>query len=118
MQEDNNIAEDENKKLSWVKTKPAELQKIVVELAKQGNSPAQIGLILRDKYGIPKAKLLGKRISKILKEADIKYITEKDIIEKNVEKLKEHMKKNKYDTGASRSITKKLWRIRQLTQQH
>ena len=53
-------------KPAWVKMKLAEMEKIVVDLAGEGKSPAQIGLVLRDKYGIPKAKLVGKGIREIL----------------------------------------------------
>lgn len=69
---------EEIKKPDWVKMKPAELEKIVVDLYKEGVSSAKIGLILRDKYGVPKAKLLGKRITKILKDAKTKLRYEKE----------------------------------------
>ena len=96
-------------KPSWIKMKSSELEKIVVELAKQGESPAQIGLILRDKYGVPKARLLGKRIKDMLKEKGIDYISEKAITEKKVQVLRELIGKNKQVHQASRSLTKKLW---------
>ncbi len=96
-------------KSSWIKIKPAELEKIIIELAKQGNSPARIGLILRDKEGIPKTKLLGKKITKILRENKIDYITDKEIIEKKIKILKAHIEKNKYDYTAKRFLAKNLW---------
>ena len=89
------IEEKKIEKESWIKTKPAELEKIIRELAEQGNSPAKIGTILRDKHGIPKVKLLGKKIEKILKTSNIKYTTEKDIIEKKINSIKTHMEKHK-----------------------
>ncbi|MEK6843797.1 MAG: hypothetical protein AABX83_00035 [Nanoarchaeota archaeon] len=97
-------------KESWIKTKPEQLDKIIKELAEQGNSPAKIGLILRDKHGIPKVKLLGRKVEKILKNTNTKYITEKEDIEKKIDILKKHIEKNKHDKGANRSLTKKLWR--------
>jgi len=103
-------------KHSWIKIKPEELKKIVVDLAKKGESPAKIGLILRDKYGVPKAKLLGKKIIQILKEADTKYRTDKDVVEAKVSKLKSHITKNKHDHPASRALTKRLWDIYHLNQ--
>jgi len=92
-----------------VKIKPKELEKIVVELAKKGEKPVKIGLILRDKYGIPKAKLLGKKITQILKENNIEYETPKQKVELRIEKIKKHLEKNKHDYPAKRSLTKKLW---------
>ena len=105
-------------KASWVKMKPAELEKIVKGLAEQGNSPAKIGIILRDKYGIPKAKLLGKKITSILKDSSVRYISEKDIVSKKIEKLKEHSGKNKYDNSAKRSLNKQLWLLYRLSKEN
>ena len=90
--------ETENKveqKESWIKTKPEQLEKIVRELAEQGKGVAEIGLILRDKHGIPKTKLLGKKIGKILKHLNVKHTTEKDIINKKIDRIKLHLEKNK-----------------------
>jgi small subunit ribosomal protein S15 len=106
----------EDNKLSWIKTKPEELKKIILSLAKENNSPAKIGLILRDKHGIPKAKLLGKKISQILKESGHPYITEKNIIDSKIKKLKAHKENHKHDNSASRSLTKKLWHSYHLSQ--
>ena len=96
-------------KFSLIKNRPAELENIIVELAKQNNTPAKIGLILRDKYSIPKVRLLNKKITKILKEAKINYPMEKEIVSRKIEKLKLHIKNNKYDHTAKRSLAKKLW---------
>lgn len=104
----------EASKPGWIKMKADELEKIVVDLAKEGKSPAEIGLILRDKHGVPKAKLLGKKISAILEEKGVAYSSDKQMVEKNVEKLKGHLKKNKHDYSASRALTKKLWAIQRM----
>ncbi len=100
---------EEEKNPVWVTMKSAELEKIVVELAKQGETPAKIGIILRDKHGVPKAKLLGKRISQIMKENEIKFKTEKDSLKEKMQKLEQHKAKHKHDYTATRSLTKKRW---------
>ena len=105
---------EKSEKPSWVKMKSAELEKIVVELAKEGKSPAQIGLTLRDKYGIPKAKLLGKKVTQILDEKGIEWKRDKYFFEKKVENLKKHIGRNKHDYSASRSLTKTLWGINKI----
>ena len=102
---------DENKKASWVKMKQAELENKVVELAKEGKSPAEIGMILRDKFGIPKTKMFGKRINQILKERGVKIKSEKEIVDENIAHLKGHIAKNKKDYPAARSLTKLLWNL-------
>jgi len=98
-------------KPNWLKTKPSEVEKIVVELGKKGHAPEEIGTILRDQHGIPKAKLLGKRITKIMKENKIKMKPEKEKVEERIIKLKTHIEKNKHDYPAQRSLTKELWAI-------
>ena len=56
----------------WLKLKESEIEQIIVKLAKQGFPPAKIGLILRDKYGVPSVKAItNKKIQKILQEKGI-----------------------------------------------
>lgn len=93
----------------WLKIKPSEVEKTVIDLHKKGNTPAKIGLILRDQHGIPKAKLIGKRISKIIKENGFNENSEKIAIDKKIKNLKNHISKHKHDYTAKRSISKKLW---------
>ena len=102
-------------KPDWVTLKPAELEKIVLDLHKKGNTPAKIGLILRDKHGVPKAKLLGKRITKIIEDAGETIKPEKTFVEEKIKNLEEHGKKNKHDYTSQRSLTKKLWVVRKLS---
>ena len=101
----------EKQKPNWVAIKPAEIEKIVVVLHKQGNTPAKIGLILRDKHGIPKAKLLGKKIKKILSDAEQSIVPEIVYVQEKVNKLEAHLLKNKHDYTARRSLNKKMWII-------
>lgn len=105
------LEEKKTEKPSWVKMKQAELEKIVIELAKEGKIPAQIGMVLRDKHGVPKAKLLGKKIKTILEENKVGYKSDQNIIEEQIEPLKVHISKNKHDHPASRALTKKLWAV-------
>ena len=101
-------------KPDWVKIKPSELQELIITLHKQGNTPAKIGLILRDQHGIPKAKMLGKRISQILEEAGIKIEKEIELVQKEIDILNKHSNKHKHDYTAKRSIAKKHWIINKL----
>lgn len=95
-----------------VKMKIAELEKLVLELHKSGNSPAKIGLILRDQYGVPKAKLIGKKVVQILKENKISPRTEKSSFQDKITLLEKHIADNKHDHNAKRSLTKSLWAIK------
>jgi len=111
MVEEKKEVEKEDKKASWVKMKPAELEKKIVELAKDGKGCAEIGRILRDQYGIPKTKIFGKGISQILKERGVEIKGEKEIVNEKIAHLKGHIEKNKHDYPAARSLTKRLWNL-------
>lgn len=106
-----------NIKTDWIKTKPAELEKLILELHKNGNSLAKLGLILRDKHGVPKAKLIGKRIGRVLSSAGEKVETQLDTLNKEKTTLEKHISKNKHDYNALRSLHKKLWDINKAEKQ-
>ena len=108
------MVEEEIKKTDWLKIKPAELEKIIVDLYKKGESTAKIGLTLRDKYGIPKAKLLGKKITNILKDAKVSINSEREIIQKKIETLNLHINKNKHDQPARKKLVKELWALKKV----
>lgn len=80
-----------------------DIEKTIVELAKQGNTSEKIGLILKEKHNIKNVKKeTGKKISQILKEnevyidADIKNLKEK------IAKLEKHLSKNRHDYPTKR----------------
>ena len=53
----------------WVKLKQAEVEEIIVRLAKQGKQSAEIGIILRAQYGIPSTRDgFNERIARIMKK--------------------------------------------------
>ncbi len=112
--QDKLMAEEKIEKPNWLKVKPADMEKIIIDLAKQGKSSAEIGMILRDQHGIPKSKLLGKKISNIIKEANLKLNGEKELIEIKIKALNSHLDKNKHDKKAKRSLMKNSWIIHKL----
>ena len=53
----------------WTKLKKKEIEELVVKMANERKTSANIGLVLRDKYGMPDVKAAtGKTISQIMKE--------------------------------------------------
>ena len=98
-------------KADWVKMKPEEFEKIVVDLAKKGDPPEKIGIILRDKYGIPKSSVFGKTMGKIIRAAGIEVNSEYKNINSKLELLRKHLDKNKHDYTAKRSLIKNTSRI-------
>lgn len=111
------MAKTETPTSDWIKIKPVEMEKLIIELSKKGLSPSQIGLELRDKHGIPKAKLTGKRITQILKENKIQYKTEKDTVKARISTLNKHITPNKHDYTAKRALTKQLWVLHKIERQ-
>jgi small subunit ribosomal protein S15 len=101
----------------WVRYKKAEIEEIVVKLAKEGNSTSKIGLMLRDQFGIPSVKLLtGKTISQIMKNEKIYPKLPEDLFNllKQTVNLKNHLEKNKADYTSKRGLELLESKIRRL----
>lgn len=102
---------------AWVSYKPAEVEQLIVKLAKQEKTSSQIGLILRDSYGIPSVKaILGKSIVDILKEKKIAKKLPEDLIaliKRHIAVMK-HFEDNKKDLTSKRGITLTESRIHRL----
>lgn len=92
---------------SWIRYKPKEAELLVVKLAKEGKTSSQIGLILRDTYGIPDIKqIVGKKVTKILEEHKLLKTIPEDLmalIKKNIE-VRKHLEKNHKDEAAKRGL--------------
>ena len=106
------------KKADWVTLKPAEIEAIIVKLAKQGMGSAQIGLALRDQYGIPSARMFTKtKIARTLKEKGLypKELPEDmfNLVRRAVN-LYNHLQKNKHDYTSQRGYEITESKIRRL----
>jgi len=103
---------------TWVKLKPAELEEIIAKLAREGKQSAEIGLILRDQYGIPSTRDSYKeRIARIMK----KHKTYNEVLPedmynmvKKAVNLRKHMDKNKKDYTSYRGLELTESKIRRL----
>jgi len=101
----------------WVRYKKEEIEKIVIKLAKEGNSTSKIGSTLRDQFGVPSVKLItGKTISQILKEEKIYPKYPEDILNllKKSVNLRDHLEKNKGDSNSKRGLELLESKIRRL----
>jgi ribosomal protein S15P/S13E len=87
----------------WVKMEEPELKKIILDLSKK-HSPSQIGIILRDQYGIPTTKVFGKKLKAYLKQLKIDRNEDLENAEKKVDALKEHLKNNVTDRKAKHKL--------------
>ena len=102
----------------WLRYKPKEVELIIAKLAKEEKNAAEIGIILRDTYGIPSASLLfKKKLSPILKKLGITIEVPDDLtalIRKSVT-IRKHMDINKKDQTAKRGLSLTESKIKRLT---
>ena len=102
----------------WSALNPREIEPLVVELAKNGKSTSEIGMILRDQYAVPDVKIAtGKKIAQILEENNIKTEIPEDmrnLINKSLQ-LKKHLEVYKKDFKNKRNLQLVESRIRRLT---
>ncbi|MEM1506704.1 MAG: 30S ribosomal protein S15 [Candidatus Bathyarchaeia archaeon] len=92
---------------SWCKYTPDEIVALVVKLAREGNPPSKIGVILRDQYGIPLVKaIVGKSIVEILKENGLapKIPEDLDNLLRKAARISAHLQKYRKDTHNRRAL--------------
>ena len=92
---------------SWITLSPKEIEELVVKYSKDGLTPSQIGLKLRDQHSIPLIKPITKKsLGKILQENDLQAEMPEDLdnIVKKAVGLQKHLKTNKGDNRNVRSL--------------
>lgn len=92
---------------SWVSRSQKEIELLISKLSKEGKTAAQIGLVLRDEYGVPSTKVLaGKNITKILREHKLLPKLPYDMLAliKRAIILRKHLEANKHDMAALRGL--------------
>ncbi len=104
-------------KQTWVRYKAKEIELLVGKIAKEGKTASQVGIILRDTYGVPSTKLLAKKsVSGIMKEKGVSPTVPEDLmamIKKNI-LLRKHMESNRQDMTAVRGLELTESHIRRL----
>lgn len=102
----------------WIRYTAKEIEQLVVKLVKAGKSASEIGIILRDTYGVPNVKTLTKKkISKILEENKVGPKLPYDLvalIKRDIAIMK-HLDTNKKDMTARRGLMLTESKIRRLT---
>ena len=92
---------------SWITLSPKEIEELVVKYSKDGLTPSQIGLKLRDQHSIPLVKPITKKsVGEILKENDLQAEMPEDLdnIVRKAVGLQKHLKTNKGDNRNVRSL--------------
>jgi len=102
----------------WSSLKPREIESHVIELAKNGKSTSEIGIVLRDQFAVPDVKIAtGKKITRILEENKIHSEMPEDLknlISKALQ-MREHIKIHKKDVSNKRNLHLTESKIRRLT---
>jgi len=92
---------------SWITLGPKEIEDLVVKYTKDGMTPSQIGIKLRDQHSIPLIKpILKKSIGEILIENNLTSEMPEDLdnIVKKAVGLQKHLKVNNGDYRNVRSL--------------
>jgi small subunit ribosomal protein S15 len=91
----------------WLTMTPGEVSSLVMSLSKEGLSPSEIGLNLRDHHAIPLVKpITGKTITQLLSDGDVKKELPEDLgnlVEKAIG-LQKHIKNHNTDHRNVRSL--------------
>jgi small subunit ribosomal protein S15 len=101
----------------WSNTDTTEIEKIIVDLRKDGMSSSQIGLALRDRYGVPDVKLAtGKRINEILREKGLESEIPEDLrnLMQKALGMRKHLAENKKDVHNTRQLQITESKVRRL----
>lgn len=104
-------------KPEWVKFTNEEIEDLILKFTKEGKSTSEIGIILRDQYGIPSVKeVTGAKITQILKNNDAELEYPEDIMNliRRAVNIRDHLKENPKDLHTKRGLTIIESRIRRL----
>lgn len=105
----------------WVDYDEQEVIDLVVKLRKDGKDPSQIGIALRDQYGIPSVKqVTEKKITEILDEEGLEPELPEDLdnLLKKAVSLQNHLEENPKDLDAERTLELTEAKIRRIAQYH
>jgi small subunit ribosomal protein S15 len=105
----------------WVDFEEDEIIEVILELREEGHDPAQIGLKLRDEYGVPSVKqATGKKVTEILEENDAAMDIPEDLqnLVEKAESIQEHLRENQSDEQAQRQLELTEAKIRKIANYH
>lgn len=101
----------------WSNKNAKEIEAKIIELRKTGLSSAAIGLVLRDKHGVPDVKLAtGKKINKIITENNMADDIPEDLrnLMHKALGMRKHLVDNNHDVHNKRQLQLTEAKIRRL----
>ncbi|MBI4738791.1 30S ribosomal protein S15 [Candidatus Woesearchaeota archaeon] len=102
---------------SWVRYTPKEIELLIAKFAKEGRTASQIGLYLRDTYGIPDVRnITHKKITQILQEKNMGPELPDDLraLIRKATAIRRHLEGNKLDQPARLGLTLTESKIKRL----
>jgi len=84
----------------WVKMDREEIEKLILDMTREGKSLSEIGMILRDQYGIPTVRqVLGKKLLRFLEEKGVPPEIPEDLrnLLERAQRLREHLRVHRKD---------------------
>ncbi len=103
---------------AWCKYTPEEVEGLVLKLSREGNSPSTIGMLMRDRYGVPLVKsITGKNVQELLRAGQQAGALPEDLsaLLKKADDLRRHLEKNRKDYVNKRSLAMIESKIHRLT---
>lgn len=101
----------------WLEMTTEEIEELIVKLYREGQSTSQIGITLRDQYGIPSTKtVVGEKITDILKKNGTEFTYPEDLLNliRRAVNIREHLEENPKDVHSKRGLIKIESKIRRL----
>ncbi|MFH1106602.1 MAG: 30S ribosomal protein S15 [Candidatus Micrarchaeota archaeon] len=101
----------------WVQHSKEDVMAVIETLAKSGKAEAEIGLVLRDLYGVPSVKsLTGKTVSQLLAESKLasKFPSDLIFLIKRAVRMRKHLSSFKKDVGNRSKLAHVESKIRRL----
>lgn len=85
---------------SWCKTDAQQVEQQIIKLARKGETPSRIGVILRDSHGIPQVRFVaGNKILRILKSNGLAPEIPEDLYHliKKAVAVRKHLERHRKD---------------------
>lgn len=102
---------------SWIRYKPKEVELLIGKIARDSRTAAQVGVVLRDTYGVPSVRqLTGKSVLQVMRDKNVAPNIPEDLmalIRKNI-MIRKHIEGNRQDMTAKHGLELAESHIRRL----
>ena len=92
----------------WIAYSNEEIEEFIVKFKREGKTASQIGVILRDQYGIPSVKeVTGEKITQILRRNGQAEDYPEDLMNliRRAVNIRDHLEENPKDLHGNRGLT-------------